>query len=68
MHSLELKGTWKTVSVSSFKTKQGVYFPKPGIAKVVLGNTLYCFGGQDSKGKYDNRLTALDLDRNTWKN
>lgn len=43
-------------------------FMRIGCARVLVGSNLYCFGGKDSKGKLDNRLVCLNLDKKQWRN
>ena len=70
MHVFNTKDkNWTSYNTSFPKanSRTNQYYPKAGAASVLVGGNLYIFGGRDSKGKLDNRLCVLNLDKRTWK-
>ena len=57
---------WKPLPLTAARTKQGVFYPKKGSTCLLVGNTLYCFGGKDNNGELDNRLGRLNLEKRVW--
>lgn len=55
-------------AIQPSKNKSTSNFMRIGCARVLVGSNLYCFGGKDSKGKLDNRLVCLNLDKKQWRN